>query len=272
MIIPVQVQRSAWLPLTPRGVAAFAGASLARLLMVQLVFATLTAVVVVWFVSANWFPIIRAAIRQLPARGVIQSGHLVQEDDSARILAEGRFISFSLDSHHGGHARSSADIQVEFGADNVRMISLFGYYCEWTYPKMLNVAFNRSELQPWWGAWEPPLLWMGGGAAVMGLIVAGMLQATFYAGPVWLLGFFANRNLSLRASWKLAGAALMPGVVLGIVGIAGYGTGLFDLVKLVAILSAQIVVAWIFLAISPFFATGLEPVPGEKKNPFGSDA
>src|SRR5215831_1390432 len=71
MTQPEQSKTRFWLPLTPRGVAAFARASWWRLLLVQFIFATLVAAAVVWFLDTAWFPTIHNAIRKLPARGEI---------------------------------------------------------------------------------------------------------------------------------------------------------------------------------------------------------
>ena len=59
----------AWEPLTPRGVAAFARASFERLFVVQAVFALIAAAAVVWVLSDGIFPVIDAAIDQLPDAG-----------------------------------------------------------------------------------------------------------------------------------------------------------------------------------------------------------
>ena len=66
----------AWQPLTARGVAAFARASLGRLLLVQLIVALLAAGTVVWFLQGCWFPTIGEAIRALPAQGELRAGKL----------------------------------------------------------------------------------------------------------------------------------------------------------------------------------------------------
>ncbi len=66
---PTQIRPVAWQPLTPRGVAAFARASGGRLLLVQLLLASLAAAVVVWFLQEAWFPVIHQAIGQLPGQG-----------------------------------------------------------------------------------------------------------------------------------------------------------------------------------------------------------
>src|SRR2546429_4821245 len=75
-IQPAPPSPPAWQPLTPRGVASFAGASLARLLLVELIIASLIASAVAWFLAENWFPTVRHAIHQLPDQGTIRNQRL----------------------------------------------------------------------------------------------------------------------------------------------------------------------------------------------------
>ncbi len=271
MIIPLQSTPRAWQPLTPRGVAAFAGAKLARLLTVQFVFAALTAATVVWFLHTGWFPIVRESIRQLPSRGEIRSGHLNWAGPSPQALGAGNFLAIAVDLKHEGAVRSPAHVQIEFAREDVRIFSLFGYI-EVGYPKHLTLPFNRPELEPWWGAWEPPILWMAGGVVIVGMMAVWALLATLYFEWVWLAGFFANRNLDGPASWKLAGAALMPGALLMDAGIAGYGLGVFDPVKLLVIAGAHLAAGWAYLLVSPFLVPKLPSGAGGKRNPFAFHA
>src|SRR5258706_9186796 len=209
---PVEKPPFAWQPLTPRGVAAFARAPVGRLLLMQLVFALLAAAAVVWFLSVAWFPIIRGAIGQLPPGGKILSGKLDWRGETPKRLAEGRFLALAVDLKHEGGARSPAHVQVEFGEADVEVRSLLGFV-PWAYPPGRSWAFNREELEPWWGAWAPEVLALAAGAVIAGLMFAWALLATVYWAPVWLAGFFANRDLTWRGSWRLAGAALMPGAL-----------------------------------------------------------
>jgi hypothetical protein len=68
--------QSAWEPITPRGVAAFARTTTGRLWLVQLVVAGAAALVAIWLVINGVFPTVRAAIRQLPDSGEIREQHL----------------------------------------------------------------------------------------------------------------------------------------------------------------------------------------------------
>jgi hypothetical protein len=261
----------AWQPLTPRGVAAFAGASLGRLLAVEFLFALLAAATVIWFLRTAWFPVITQAIGQLPSAGEIRAGRLDWHGESPVSLAENRFLAFTVDLKHEGKARSPAHIQVEFGEADYQVFSLLGfvrgeYRREWAAP------FNREDLVPWWGAWRPALLGIAAGAVLAILMLVWGVLATIYALPVWLLGLFANRELSLGGSWRVAGAALMPGALVMVVGIFLYGCGALGLIELAVAMALHYVIGWIYLIVSPLRLPPHPAVSGVKENPFRAPA
>jgi hypothetical protein len=259
----------AWQPLTPRGVAAFACAPAGRLLLVQFVFAVFAAAVVVWFLHAAWFPTIREAIEHLPGRGEIRSGTLNWPGDAPQSLAEGDFLAFAVDLDHRGGIRSPAHIQIELGRHDCRMISFLGY-ADFVYPKEWIVSCNRAELGPWWGAWQAPILWIAAGAVIPGLLLSWWVLAALYSLPVWLVGFFMNRDLSLSGSWRLAGAALMPGALVLSCAVLLYGFGFLDLVQLSFAATAHVVLGWIYIFVGPLFAPKLSSAEAVKRNPFRS--
>ncbi|HTY86371.1 MAG TPA: hypothetical protein VMB80_02815 [Candidatus Acidoferrum sp.] len=259
---------AAWEPLTPRGVAAFARTRLSRLLLVQFVIASLAASALVWFLSNSCFTVVRAAIRNLPAAGVIRSGWLEWPDKQPQLLAEGRFLAFSVDPGHSGQLRSLADVQVEFGRENLRVTSLFGY-AEWPYPADYTIAFNRIDLEPLWGAWEPEWLAIALLALVGALLLTWALLATLYFLPAWLVGHLANRDLRRRDSWKLAGAALLPGALLFTVAIVLFNWGVLDLIQLCFLFAAHLALGWVYLFLSPLFLPRRNAAP-PRDNPFSS--
>jgi hypothetical protein len=257
---------NAWEPLTPRGVAAFAHARLSRLLLVQFVIASLTAAAVVWFLSDSCFPTVRTAIRNLPATGAIRSGRLDWPDNPPQLLAEGRFLAFIVDPNHSGQIHSPADVQIEFGRETVRVFSLLGY-AEWNYPSDWTMAFNRTELEPLWGAWEPEWLGIMVPAVVVVLMLSWAVLATIYFLPVRLAGFLANRDLNFRGSWKLAGAALLPGALLLTVAIVLFALAALDLIRFCFCFGAHIVLGWIYLFLSQLFLPRIDSKPSPD-NPF----
>jgi len=255
----------AWEPLTPRGVAAFARASFERLFIVQSIFAVLAAASVVWLLSNGVFPVIDMAIGQLPDAGSIHGGQLDWRDDSPVLLAEGKILAISVDVEHGGSLRSPADFQFEFGRDTVRIFSLFGE-TELDYPAGYIIAANQPDARPAWGAWAPDILGLTAIGTFLGLLLVWALLATVYCLPVWLICLFSNRDLNFHASWKLAGAALMPGALLLSLALLLYDLGGFDLVQLCFAFGMHLVIGWLYLFISPMFLH--RAVPAEQKNPF----
>ncbi len=267
MDAPPQNKPFAWQPLTPGGVAAFATASLSRLFIVQFVVALLAAAVVVWFLQAAWFPLLTAAILQLPDQGRIRAGQLEWPGPSPVVLAQGHFLALTVDLNHEGEARSPAHVQVEFGRADFKIFSLLGYL-QGHYPRRWPVAFNRPELLPWWGAWSPALLALAAGATIAGLLLVWAVLATVYSVPAWLLAFFADRDLPWRGSWRLAGAALLPGALLMTGAILLYGFGGLDLVQLAFTVGLHFLVGWAYLFASPFWLPRHPGAPGAAANPF----
>ena len=257
----------AWEPLTPRGVAAFAHARLGRLLLVQFIAAILAAIAVDCFLVSVCFPTITAAIKQLPDQGEIRAGRLNWHGESPVLLAEGGFLAFDVDLEHTGQIQSPAQVRIEFGRDSFRVFSLLGYH-EWNYPPGQPFYFNRIDLEPLWGAWKPDLLAIATGAVIVGLMLSWAVLATFYFVPARLICFFADRDLNFRQSWRLAGAALLPGALLLTAGIAFYALGALDLIQMGFAFVAHFVLGWIYLFISPLFLPRASP--SDKPNPFSS--
>jgi hypothetical protein len=259
----------AWEPVTPRGVAAFARASLERLIVVQSIVALAATAAVVWLLASGFFPAVADTISGLPEKGEIAHGKLNVPDQESLppvVLGENRFLAITVDTQNSRTLRSAAHFQLEFTPDALVVISLLGEM-EVPYPPDQSFYFNRRDLQPAWGAWSPNLLGLAAIGTFFGLLLTWALMATIYFFPVWLVCFFANRDLNFRASWKLAGAATLPGALLMTLGIALYGLGLFDLVQLGFTFTMHLIIGWIYLLISPLF---LDRVTAEeKKNPFG---
>jgi hypothetical protein len=253
-------------PFTPRGVAAFARAKLSRLLLVQFIVALLAAASVVWFLDEACFPTVLVAIQKLPAIGQIRSGQLDWRGDSPQSLAEGRLLAFDVDLNHTGKIRSTADVQIEFGAETVRVMSLLGYV-DFRYVPDRSAPFNRIELEPLWGAWSAEILFLALVSTVFALLVSWWLLATIYFLPAWLLGLYSNRDLKLQESWKLSGAALMPGALLVSAGVVLYGLGFLDLVSFGFIYAAHLVLGWLYLFLSLLFLPRISGV-SQKGNPF----
>jgi len=269
MDVSFEQPRIAWQPLTRRGVAAFAQASWRRLLIVQFVFAAMTAATVVWFCYQAWLPVIEQAIKHLPAQGEIRFRHLNSQGQTVTRLAENSFLALTVDLEHTGVARSPAHVQVEFGGTNVTLLSTLGFV-RIDYPAGWRVAFNRPELEPWWGAWGPPLLAMGMASVTAGLMILWAILAAIYSVPVWLLAFFANRGLNLAGAWRLSGAALMPGTVFLTATILLYTAGVLDVLRFSVAVGVHWLLAWIYLFISPLSLPRISGISVSTTNPFAA--
>ncbi len=255
----------AWEPVTPRGVAAFARASFQRLLVVQCLVAGLATAAVLWLLADGIFPTITSAINNLPDAGEMRASTLDWHGDDPVLLAEGKIQAISVDLEHGGALRSPADFQFEFGKQSLRAFSLFGE-AEVDYPPDLVVAANRTEARPAWGAWSPEILGVVAAGTFFGLLLAWAVLATIYFLPVWLFCFFINRDLGFSASWKLSGAALLPGAMLLSLFILAYDFEWCDLVQLCFAFGLHLITTWIYLFVSPLFLN--RALPAAQKNPF----
>ncbi len=267
MNAPDAKTQAAWQPLTFKGVAAFAGGTMSQLLLIQIVVALLAGSTVIWLVHRAWFPTIEEAINALPPQGELRFGQLLWTGDASARLAEGRFLALTVDLDHAGKVRSPAHIQIEFGRTDFRVYSLLGS-CQGSYPRGQSLAFNQTELRPWWGAWAPAILMITGLGVAAGLLVIWAGLATLYTLPVWLAGIFADRQCSLGGSWRLAGAALMPGALLTCAAILLYGGGRLDLLQLAAIGVAHVMLGWVYLILSLLRLPRLEEAEAARRNPF----
>jgi hypothetical protein len=258
----------AWLPLTPRGVAAFAAAPLRRLWLVQFLAAILAAAAVVWSLHAAWFPAVETAIGNLPDAGDIRVGLLDWRGPETAILAESHFLAFTVNLSGREQPRTTSHVQVELRPRTVKVDSLFGSV-EQGYPGRRISPLNRPELQPRWAAWRMPIMALAGVAAVAGLLASWFTLATFYSVPVRVAGFCCNRRLSLAGSWKLCGAALVPGALLLSVGLGAYAAGTLDLLKLTLVFALHFVLPWLLAAVAVWVLPGgSKAAAATKDNPF----
>src|SRR5262245_59749686 len=150
MNIPALVPKTAWLPLTPRGVAAFAAARPNRLFLLQFLVALLAAAALGWFLRSACTPTIRPAIRQLPDGAGLTNGVLTWPGEPARLLAEDRLLAFAVDLDHAGRVSTTADLQFEFGRRDWQVASLLGVLdlpglVYTAYPAERRVPLSRTD-------------------------------------------------------------------------------------------------------------------------------
>ncbi len=259
----------AWQPLTPRGVAAFARATVGRLLIVQFIFTIPAVVAVVLVVSHAWFPSITEAIRALPAGSEIRGGRLDWRGENPARLSEGNFLSLIVDLEHAGAARNSAShIQIEFGRQNVRVFSLLGF-TDFPYPQGWIVSFQKADLEPWWGSRQPSILAITVLVVIVGLMLSWAVLATIYTLPAWLGGLYGNRDLTFLGSWRLAGAAVLPGSLFMTTAVFAYGCGGFDVLRLAMAGVIHILIGWTYVILAIMrLPAAPEVVAAPKENPF----
>lgn len=276
MNVPAFIPKTAWQPLTPRGVAAFASATTNRLMLVQFLCALAGAVAAGWLVNWAWIPPIRAAIAALPAESNITRGELQWPTNSPFLLADDRFLCVAVDLDHVGKTVTSSDLLLEFGRNDWRISSVLGALdlpsmMNTRYPPGYTVALNRNELAPWWGAREPFIIALVMGLTALLLMTSWVVLATVYAPLVWLGAFYANRMVTLGGCWRLAGAALLPGALFMFTAMVFYGLGAFDLLRLTLAFGMHVVVSWFYLVAGTICLPRHPAVPPPGANPFATE-
>lgn len=247
----------AWQPLTFAGVAAFAHASLGRLLLVASLVSLLVSAVVGRFVHGVWSPAVTAAIEHLPARGEINDGRLLWTPREPLPLVDTPFLSIRVHPAQAPAAGQSADVQLVFGPKDLEITSLLGYV-ELPYPPGYRFALNRTELEPLWGAWRPHVV-----AGIVLLVFTGLLVmwgslATALWVPLRTYSVLLGRQVTWRGCWKLAVAALLPGALVMGVAIVGYTLRRLSLGELVLINGLHLLVGTAYLLIAPLRLPGIE--------------
>ena len=258
--------RQAWQPLTPRGVAAFAGATSGRLLVAQMIVAAIVVAAVIWFLQIAWFPVITAAIEHLPAAGEIRHGTLSYGAASPQTLAENARLAIAVDVEHSRPADRVADVTVVLEKNGGTLCGALG--CRWLpYDRNYRIAFNRAEVEPAWGAWRGPLLGIVSLLTVGFLFLSWWSVAFLYTPLVKLIAFFCDRFVTWRGAWRLSAAALLPGALLMALAIVLYGFGAIDLFRFSLLYVLHVLSGLVFVSTSPFFLPKGVDITTEK-NPF----
>jgi hypothetical protein len=224
---------------------------------------------VCWFLASAWFPVIRTSIHSLPAESEIRGGVLAWTGESPQRIAENRFLAVAVDLDLQGEARSPSMVQIEFGRFEIRLSCLYGSL-RMHYPKGRKIAFSREELEPRWGAWAPELL-AGSIVVVCSLLVLVWMGLGFlFAGPAWMIGFFANRELNWRDARRLCGAALMPGSLIMTMAVVFLGLGAIDLIQFAGVFAVHLVIGLIYSIGAPFYLPRNPSILAVAKNPFSA--
>lgn len=262
--------RQAWQPLTPRGVAAFAFATLTRLVIVQIIVAALVAAAVIWFLRVAWFPVLDEATRALPEVAVIRRAELEYPGETPRRLAENPRLAVVVDLQGTRRSATASDLEIVFEKQAVAFCGALGCRAE-PYPPGYIITLDRAVLEPGWGAWQWPVLLVLSLAVAVFLLLSWWTLALFYLPFVKVLIFFADRQATWRGAWRLCAAGLIPGALLVAVALVLYGFGAVDLFGFVLLYVLHIVAGLVFVFTSPFFLPKIfrEPKP---KNPFAGSS
>lgn len=278
----------AWQPLTGGGVAAFARATLTRVVVFQGAFAGAGAFALVLALRLAWVPTVEDALRQLPEHGAfVKAGRLTWPGTNAILIAERPQLSLWVSPVAGMKTGQGSDIQLELLPDRLRVRGLLGF-ADMAYAPELDLPLTLTGGRAAWDAWRTSGAVIAGGLTAMGLVCLWWIFSTVYALPVWGVAALAGRSPGPGGAWKLAAASQLPATTL-IFGFlllyavraippTGLGVGAG-----IALLSAW---GWIAWAIATLPANGQAAEPeadigsetpagskaksSRKKNPFGA--
>jgi hypothetical protein len=265
--VEADVPPSAWQPFTFGGVAAFAGARLRRLLAVELAAAVLFGASAVWFLHRAYCPVILQAIQMMPETARVADGSLQGVPDT--LIAESRFLAIAATPQAGSEIGQDADLQIQFRQNDFCAGSVF--WPDWglvfEYGQGASFSLARSNLEPWWGAWQPVLLAGTGVAAVLVLLLVWAVMALFYMPAAKFIAWFADRYLTWGGAWRLASASLLPGAILVTGAVFLYAWGVIDLIRLSFFAAVHLFIGWIYLFGGSCKVTRLFP-EHSNRNPF----
>jgi hypothetical protein len=260
---------AAWQPFTFGGVAAFAGARLGRLLAAELIAATVLAVIVVWFLHRAYCPVILQAIQKMPETARVARGGLQGLPDT--LVSESKFLAIAATTRPGGEIGQDADLQIQLRQNDFCAGSVFwpDWGLDFEYGRDASMNLARSNLEPWWSAWQPVLLMGAGASTVLFLLLFWAALAAIYMAPAKFIAWFSDRYLTWAGAWRLASAALLPGAAALAGAILLYGWSVMDLVGLSSFVALQMITGWIYLMGGACKVT--RPFPGDsKRNPFAA--
>jgi len=258
---------AAWQPFTFGGVAAFAGARLTRLLAAELAAAMLVAVATVWLLNRGYCPVILQFVQKMPDSARVADGTLQGLPDT--LMAESQFLAIVVKPLPGGEIGQGADLQIQLRQTDVCVGSVFwpDWGWDWPYGRGTSINLARSNLEPWWSAWQPVLLAGAGAATILWLLVGWAVLAAVYMAPAKFFAWVADRFLSWGGAWRLAAAALLPGAMVMAGAMLLYGWSAIDLVGLSFFTAVHVVIGWVYLVGGSCKVTRLFP-DESKRNPF----
>ncbi len=240
----------AWQPFTFSGAAAFAAASLTRIMAVAFTLAVLIGVGSVASFYWTWGPALDEAVGHLPPAGEIREGRLIWPAAGATRLVDNQFLAIVVRVGAAPKPGQSADVQIELGESGATASSLLGHVTV-DYPSRLVFVLSRTEAEPLWGAWRPYVHLGIGVMVVCWLMVLWSLLAVGLVPPLRVYAYLADRVATCSACWRVAVACLLPGATLMGVAILLYGLSRITLVDLLLVNALHLVVGLVYLLIVP---------------------
>ena len=262
--------RPAWQPFTPKGLAAFSTTTFGRVFLLLCVTALIGAGTFVWFLHTAWYPAIRAAIHELPAQGQIIHQELNTPRVSSEPLAEHRFLGFVVLIGDARETDLNSHIGVKFRKKGVDVCSLFGCW-RLAYPPGWTIEFNRTDLEPGWGAWEPVVTVIAALGTFLGLLIIWFALGSLYCLAPWIVARVHKRHLTLAGSWRMCSASVVPGTFLLVAAIWLYGLGVLDLLQFFVLAIVHIILAWLCIVFAWRALPGATP-KSILNNPFAASS
>jgi len=258
---------SPWQPLTFGGVAAFAGSTLSRLLVVQAIAGFLLSGAIVWFLTQTCFAVVDAAVLRLPDQASVRHGRLEWPGPSPVVLGETPVIALAVNAADARSSGTTSDLEILFAPEGVRLSSLFGH---WTLPylKGWRLDVSRKAAESWWAAWRRAVvvgLWLIGSAGLM-LISSVVALATCV--PVRFLGRLLRRSLTFQGAWQLAVAASYPAQLVWVAALVLYGSGRLSLPGLAVACVFHVAILAAYLVLTPWYLPRAGTLQKAKTNPF----
>ena len=247
-------------PFTWGGVAAFAGPVSVLWLVWVLGVALLVGAAAERFVKHAWLPALEAAVRHLPASSSIVHSRLIWPSNTVAELGKTSFLAVRVNPQSTPVPGQAADVEVELGAGEVSVRSLFGYWIL-PYPASLEFALNRPALEPLW-ATSAPYGPAGGLVASAGAVGLSWALLALLAAPVLRVAAAAlRREVTFGGCWRMAMVAMLPGALLVAAALLLYADGGFRLVDFVIAFGLGHLLSLALLAGAPWCLPRRVPVP-----------
>lgn len=237
---------TAWQPFTFGGIAAFSKASTGRALLVATLAGILLTILILRFFYTAWWPVISAAVDQLPAKGAVRDGWLIWPARSPVVLAENSFLALVINPVPTHRVGQSADLQIVIGATQLEASSLLGAVSI-SHPKRYEFSLARQDLQPLWYAWRPHVLAGASVGSGIVLFVIWIVLACLATPALKLFAMLFGRVTTIPGCFRMGLMALMPGAVLMALGIVLYNQHDFKLAELMLVHAAHMLMGLVYM-------------------------